>query len=415
MARRPAILLVDQDPDRRFKVKQLLLQSQFDVCGEVGYGKAAVSLATEVKPDVVFCAMEKLVGRSAQTVESLIDVLPEAPVVVYSPDSDLELARQAMHSGACDFLPMPISQDDIRRAVSRALASEARRRMRLSGSPPSSAEGIVVTVFGPKGGVGKTTVVTNLGVVLALSGQSVVCLDADAGFGDVASMLDIEPERSIVDLSQQIDGVKRETLPRFLTPHNSGLMVLPAPPMALDWRNVTPDGFGKVVGALARTFDMVLIDTSGILDELSLIALQASSFVLWITTTEYTSIKDSQAAMTALRSMAFPSDRIRLVLNQTARSGDVRPATVSETLGQPIFWHIPYDRHLRRSAQVGRPVVEMAPSSKIGKNFAALGRLISGTVPEPRGGLLKRLRLGKERPRETEKPVTAPALTREET
>jgi len=415
MARRPAILLVDQDPDRRFRVKQLLLQSQFDVCGEVGYGKAAVSLATEVKPDVVFCAMEKLVGRSAQTVESLIDVLPEAPVVVYSPDSDLEVARQAMHSGACDFLPMPISQDDIRRAVSRALALEARRRMRLSGSPPSSAEGIVVTVFGPKGGVGKTTVVTNLGVVLALSGQSVVCLDADAGFGDVASMLDIEPERSIVDLSQQIDGVKRETLPRFLTPHNSGLMVLPAPPMALDWRNVTPDGFGKVVGALARTFDMVLIDTSGILDQLSLIALQASSFVLWITTTEYTSIKDSQAAMTALRSMAFPLDRIRLVINQTARTGDVRPATVSETLGQPIFWHIPYDRHLRRSAQMGRPVVEMAPSSKIGKNFEALGRLISGTVPEPKGGLLKRLRLGKENLGKTEKPVTAPALTREET
>jgi len=415
MARRPAILLVDQDPDRRFKVKQLLLQSQFDVCGEVGYGKAAVSLATEVRPDVVFCAMEKLVGRSARTVESLIDVLPEAPVVVYSPDSDLEVARQAMHSGACDFLPMPISQDDIRKAVIGALASEARRRMRLSGSPPSSAEGIVVTVFGPKGGIGKTTVVTNLSVVLARSGQSVVCLDADAGFGDVASMLDIEPERTIVDLSQQIDSVKRETLPRFLTPHNSGLMVLPAPPMALDWRNVAPDGFGKVIEALARTFDMVLIDTSGILDELSLIALRASSFVLWITTTEYASIKDSQAAMTALRSISFPSDRIRLVINQTSSTRDVRPATAAETLGQPIFWHIPYARHLRRSAQVGRPVVEMAPSSKIAQNFEALGRLISGTVPEPKGGLLKRLRLGKENLGKTEKPVTAPALTREET
>jgi pilus assembly protein CpaE len=396
-------------------VKQLLLQSQFDVCGEVGYGKAAVSLATEVKPDVVFCAMEKLVGRSAQTVESLIDVLPEAPVVVYSPDSDLELARQAMHSGACDFLPMPISQDDVKRAVSGALASEARRRMRLSGSPPSSPEGIVVTVFGPKGGIGKTTVVTNLSVVLARSGQSVVCLDADAGFGDVASMLDIQPERTIVELSQQIEGVKRETLPRFLTPHDSGLMVLPAPPMALDWRNVAPDSFGKVVGALARTFDMVLIDTSGILDELSLIALRASSFVLWITTTEYTSIRDSQAAMTALRSMSFPPDRIRLVINQTARTGDVRPATVAAALGQPIFWRIPYGRQVRRSAQVGRPVVEMAPSSKIAQNFEALGRLISGTVPEPKRGLLKRLGLGKETPRKTEKPVTAPALTREET
>src|SRR3990172_3422887 len=147
MARKPAVLLVDQNPDRRFKVKQLVLQSQFDVCGEVGYGKAARSLATEVRPDVILCAMEKLLGRSAQTVESLIDVLPETPVVVYSPDSDLEVARQAMHSGARDFLPMPINTDDLRRAVVGALNSEARRRLRLSGGLPSSPQGILVTVF----------------------------------------------------------------------------------------------------------------------------------------------------------------------------------------------------------------------------------------------------------------------------
>ena len=185
------MLLVDQNPDRRFRVKQSVVQAQFDVCGEAGYGKAAVSLATEVKPDIILCAMEKVTERSAQTVESLIDALPETPVVVYSPDSDLEIARQAMQSGARDYLPMPVNPDALRKAVIGALDSEARRRTRLSGGLPSSPQGIVVTVFGPKGGIGKTTVVTNLGVALARSGQSVVCLDADAGFGDVASMLDI--------------------------------------------------------------------------------------------------------------------------------------------------------------------------------------------------------------------------------
>jgi len=396
MARTLAVLLVDQNPDRRFRMKQTVVQAQFGICGESGYGKAAVSLATEVKPDVILCAMEKLVGRSTQTVESLIDALPETPVVVYSPDSDLEVARQAMHSGARDFLPMPLNPEGLRKAVIGALNSEARRRMRLAGDLPSSPQGIVVTVFGPKGGIGKTTVVTNLSVALARSGQSVVCLDADAGFGDVASMLDIQPERTIVDLSQRIDQVNRETLPRYLIPHDSGLMVLPAPPIALDWRDVSPDHFRKVIEALARSFDAVLIDTSGLLDELSLVALQASSFVLWITTTDYASIKDSQAAMTALRGMSFPLDRIRLVINETSNAGDVRPSTVAEILGQPIFWSIPYDRRLRRAAQVGRPVVETEPYSRIAQRFEDLGRLISGTAPEPRTGLLSRLGLGKK-------------------
>src|SRR3990172_5678033 len=342
MASVPAVLIVDQNVDRRFRVKQLVHQSQFQVCGEVGYGTAAVSLATEIKPDVIMCALEKLVTRSVHTLATLIDALPETPVVAYSPDGDLEVAREAMHNGARDFLAMPLSRDEVRKAILSALESEERRRMRLSGDMNVNPQGLVVTVFGPKGGIGKTTVVANLSVSLARAGHSVACMDADAGFGDVAGMLDLQPDRSIVDLSQRIDEVTRETLPKFLMPHSSGLMVLPAPPLALDWRQVAPDRFRKVIEALARSFDVVLIDTSGILDELCLVALQSASFVLWITTTDYASIKDSQSAMNALRLMSFPSDRIRLLINQTSQSNDVRPNTIAETLEQPTFWHIPY-------------------------------------------------------------------------
>ena len=93
MGRLPTVLIVDQNVDRRFKVKQLVGEGQYQLCGEVGYGAAAVSLATEVRPDVILCAMEKQLARSTQTIEALIDVLPETPVVAYSPDNDLEVAQ----------------------------------------------------------------------------------------------------------------------------------------------------------------------------------------------------------------------------------------------------------------------------------------------------------------------------------
>ncbi len=415
MARVPAVLIVDQNVDRRFRVKQLVHQSQFQVCGEVGYGTAAVSLASEIKPDVIMCALEKLVTRSVHTLATLIDALPETPVVAYSPDGDLEVAREAMHNGARDFLAMPLSRDDVRKAILSALESEERRRMRLSGDMNVNPQGLVVTVFGPKGGIGKTTVVANLSVSLARAGHSVACMDADAGFGDVAGMLDLQPDRSILDLSQRIDEVTRETLPKFLMPHSSGLMVLPAPPLALDWRQVPSDRFRKVIEMLARTFDVVLIDTSGILDELSLVALQSASFVLWITTTDYSSIKDSQSAMNALRLMSFPSDRIRLLINQASPGNDVRPNTIAETLEQPTFWHIPYDRRLRRCAQMGQTVVEVEPSSKIAENFNDLGRRITGTEPEPRAGIIDRMKLRKKRQETGEEPLIGPALRGEET
>lgn len=415
MARVSTVLIVDQNIDRRFKMKQLVLEAKFEVCGEVGYGTAAVSLAAEVKPDIIMCAMEKLLTRSAQTVESLIDTLPETPVVVYSPDSQLAVARQAMSTGARDFLAMPISRDELKQSIVAALGSAKRRRERLAGSGDSSPRGVVLTVFGPKGGIGKTTVVTNLSVSLARFGQSVVTVDADAGFGDVTGMLDIQPERTIVELSQHIGEVTRETLPRFLLPHSSGLMVLAAPPLALDWRKVSTESFHKIIEALARSFDVVIIDTSGTLDELSLEALLTSSFVLWITTTEYSSIKDSQAAVRALRQMSFPEDRIRLLINEISPVKDVSPAAVAETLQQPIFWHLPYDRKLRRSAQLGRPVVEMDPSSRIARNFMDLARRISGVTAEREPRLLDRVRGRKNRRSPADEPAITPALRGEET
>ena len=407
MGRLPTVLIVDQNIDRRFKVKQLVGEGQYQLCGEVGYGAAAVSLATEVRPDVILCSMEKLLARSIQTIEALIDVLPETPVVAYSPDNDLEVARQAMQTGARDFLALPMTAEQLTHAINSALGSEERRRLRATGAMPPTPQGLVMTVFGPKGGIGKTTVVTNLAVALANSGHSLVVVDADAGFGDVAGMLDVQPERTIVDLCQHIENVTRETLPRFLLSHDSGLMLLAAPPFALDWRQVTPEKFREIIDLLARSFDVVMIDTSGMLDEISLKALQASSFILWITTTEFSSIKDSQSALRALRQLGLREDNVRLVVNEISPVNDVRPEAVSETLDQPIFWRIPYDRDLRRSAQVGKPVMETAPRSKIAQNFRDLaGRISGGDAEETSGGFIGRFR-SKKRQGAEEATITA--------
>ena len=411
MGRMPTVLIVDQNIDRRFKVKQLAGEAQFQLCGEVGYGAAAVSLATEVRPDVILCAMEKLLARSTQTIEALLDVLPETPVVAYSPDGDLDVARQAMQTGARDFLALPMTVDQLKQAVYDALGSEERRRQRASGAMPPAPQGMVMTVFGPKGGIGKTTVVTNLAVALAASGHSLVVADADAGFGDVAGMLDIQPERTIVDLSQNLENVTRETLPRFLLPHDSGMMLLAAPPFALDWRQVTPDKFRAIIDMLSRSFDVVMIDTSGMLDELSLVALQSASFILWITTTEFSSIKDSQAALRALRQLGLHEDRVRLVVNEISPVNDVRPEAVADTLDQPIFWRIPYDRDLRRSAQLGKPVMETEPRSKIAQNFRDLARRISGgDVEAAATTFMGRIKGGKKRRQDADETAISAAL-----
>ena len=119
----------------------------------------------------------------------------------------------------------------------------------------------------------------------------------------------------------------RDTLPKYLMQHSSGLNVLAAPSQTMAWRSVKADDFRKIIELLSKSHDIVVIDTVGILNDLTLAALQAASLVLWVVTTEFASVRDSLRALEALRSTSYPEERIRIVTNDLATRDGVRPAT----------------------------------------------------------------------------------------
>ena len=406
MAKIPAVLVIDQDAKARYDLKKSVKQSNFVIAGEAGFGTEAVSTAVELKPDVVLLGMREPVVRSMQTVESLLNALPETPVIVYSASRDIDLARRAMLAGARDYLTMPASAEDVGRSIVSVLESEERRQMRLRGQTAAwGPQGSVIAVFGAKGGVGKTTVAVNLAAALVReTGQSIVLVDGDNGFGDVCGMLDMQPERSVVDLARDLPKVTRDTLPKYLMQHSSGLNVLAAPSQAMAWRSIKPDDFRKIIELLSKSHDIVVIDTVGILNDLTLATLQAASLVLWVVTTEFASVRDSLRALEALRSTSYPEDRVRIITNDLATRDGVRTTTIEEVLGHEVFWQVPFDQKVRNDSQIGEPAVLKHPSSAGARNLTDLARTVVGIKPARRG-LIARLGLSRgwegERQRET--------------
>jgi pilus assembly protein CpaE len=415
MARIPEVLVVDQDPKARYELKQLVRQAQLGFAGESGFGTEAISLASEVKPDVIVCGMSRPAERSLNTIEALLDVLPETPIIAYAHQEDVGIVRQAMQAGARDFLNIPAEVERLVESVRSVLESEERKRLRLSGqSKGIGPRGLVVAVFGAKGGVGKTTISTNLGVALASQlSQSVVLLDGDNSFGDVAAMLDLKPDRSVVDLVRDADKVDRNSVTEYLVKHSSGLWVLPAPRESLLWRGITPDAYRKVLDVVARRFDIVLIDTAAILSDLSLMLLEEANMVLWVTSTDFSSINNSLLGLEALGQMNYPEGRIRLVLNITTSDDGVRPAKIEEVLKRQFFWTIPYDRQVRAGAQVGNPAVMASPDSNGSKTLLQLAQALTGTGPGEApgttstgsGGLARFLRRKEREPERAPEPA----------
>ena len=246
----------------------------------------------------------------------------------------------------------------------------------------------MITVFGAKGGIGKTTISTNLATTLAkITGASVCLLDMDTRFGDVAIMMDVAVEASIADVARRIDEIDRDKIRDYLVKHHSGVSILPAPLHPTEWRNMTPQHIEKIVELLAQTHDYVVIDTPGTFNELIAATLELANLILLVTSMDIASIKDTALALEMLRAAAVSEDKVKLTINHSTAANTLREEDVSRVLEYEVFWRIPHDLSVSSSTQLGQPIVIAKPYARVSRAIIDLAHALTGTRQEKRGFL----------------------------
>jgi pilus assembly protein CpaE len=389
MARNPEVVTVDPDLSSRAETKRAVQIAHFQVIGEAGYGVEAVTVAKERPPDVFLVSVEEPVALALQTIEQLSDAVPNAPTIVYSSLTDAQSVRRAMVAGARDYLVKPLKPEELSRAVYGVLEQEERKRLRSEGAVAEvSGRGTVITVFGAKGGIGKTTISTNLATTLAkITGASVCLLDMDTRFGDVAIMMDIAVEASIADVARKIDDIDRDKIKDYLVKHYSGVNILPAPLHPTEWRNMTPQHIEKIVELVAQTHDYVVIDTPGTFNELIAATLELANLILLVTSMDIASIKDTALALEMLRAAAVSEDKVKLTINHSTAANSLREDDVARVLEYDVFWRIPHDLSVSSSTQLGQPIVIAKPYARVSRSIIDLAHALTGTKQEKRGFL----------------------------
>src|SRR4029079_10342217 len=158
----------------------------------------------------------------------------------------------------------------------------------------SREPGIVVAVFSPKGGVGRTTVAVNLAVAAATDlGKRVVIVDGSFQFGDVGVLLNLNPKsKSIADLIPELDAGELASIDTFLIDHTAGIRVLLAPPTPETAEMITAAGVKKVVERLRADHDLVVVDCTSYFNDTTLAILDAADVILTMLSLEITSIKN---------------------------------------------------------------------------------------------------------------------------
>ena len=307
-----------------------------------------------------------------------------------------EVFQRAMRSGMRDVLGAPVDTGQLNEAVrrvSQTLASPARGATAgtpipsLDGEEPK-APGRVITVFSTKGGAGKSVLASNLGVLLAQRAEGTVALvDADLQFGDIAVMLKLAPQHTIVDAVGSYDRLDQGFLESLLATHQpSGLKVLPAPLEPAFADQIGAEQMNTIIGLLRTFCDYVVVDTPAYFNDVVLGLIEESDDVLLVAGMDIPNIKNVKIGLQTLRLLNTPMNKIHLILNRANSKVKLEVSEVERTLQVKADALIPSDVVVPQSVNKGTPVVIDAPRSSIAKSLETL----ADTFAPPVSGKRKR-------------------------
>ena len=311
-----------------------------------------------------------------QAAEHLIADHPEVGAILIAPELSTELFRQALRAGIKDVLPSPADTAQLSDSVSRVVEGLVSR-----GGTTATAEGgevgSVVTVFSTKGGAGKSVIAANLAVVLARrSDRPVVLVDADLQFGDVAVMLKLAPQHTIVDAVGSIDRLDPGLLQNLLVRHEpSGLLVLPAPLEPAFADQIAADDMVRIVEMLRGFAAFVVVDTPAYFNDVVLGLIEISDDVLLVAGMDIPNIKNVKIGLQTLRLLNTPMSKLRLILNRANSKVKLDVGEVERTLQVKADSLIPSDVVVPQSVNRGVPVVLDAPKSGVARSIEQLADL----------------------------------------
>ncbi|MFC1997030.1 CpaE family protein [Chloroflexota bacterium] len=368
------VIIVDDIAETRENIRKLLqFESDIEVVGVARTGREGIDLAEEISPDVILMDINMPDMDGITATETIRKEVPFVQIVILSVQGDPNYMRRAMLAGARDFLTKPPMVDELISAIRRAgtMAHDEKKKSSsqyiqgdpksgLGGSRVSSApNGKVILLYSPKGGVGCTTIATNLAVALHNEETPVVIVDGNLQFGDVAVMLNERSRNSIIDLAPRADELDPEIVENVLITHgDSGVKILTAPSRPEFAEEVTGQQFSKILDYLRQLFSYVVIDTSSSLTDVVLSAIDTSTLVILIVTQDIPSINNSRLFLDLADVLGVNRNNLIFVMNRYDKRIAITPDKVGENLHQEVISVIPSDeRTVVPSVNRGVPFV----------------------------------------------------------
>jgi pilus assembly protein CpaE len=367
------LLVIEDVPQVASHMRSLLnAQTQIKMLDVVTSGDRAVPTMGEMRPDVVIVDA-LLQGRmsGAQVAAQIRGADPNVAVIMLTvPQNPV---AEDSERGVDAVLKMPFTGFDLTTLIRRTHEERSVESAR-SGS-------LMVTLFSPKGGVGRTTLAYNLAVALS-AGHRVCLIDGSLQFSDLRGLLRVPAVApSIVNLPT--DRIRESDLADVVWKDPSGIDILLAPPRVEMAEMVTTRDIEKALGIIRKLYEFVVVDTRAALSDDVLTYLDGSDLILQILSYDSMAVRGLAMALEAFTAIGYPKSKLATVLNRADASGGISKSDVEEALGQSIDFEIVSDGRLVLTANnEGVPFVSTSPDAPISQGVRQIAAALVAVQSE---------------------------------
>lgn len=373
------ILLVDDIPEARENIKKMIaFEPDMKVIGSVGTGREGVAMARELKPNIIIMDINMPDMDGIQATTLITESVPTTAVIMMSVQNDPDYLRRAMLAGARNFLPKPVSMDELYNTIrtvhirNKPIAAQyaafsaaaggaaAAKAIAATAAGDENRAGNIVVVYSPQGGTGCTTVAANLASGLMKEGIRVLLVDADLQFGDIGVFLNLQAQSTIVDLARAVGDLDTELFDNIVVTHDSGLRVLMGPARPADAVVVQsePTAVAQILQKVANHYDFIIVDTGRHMDEMLGALFDIATKIILIATPTLAAVKNVRFVLDEFDQLNYAPDKSMIILNRVPTDRNLQKFTIGTEK---------IEKFLKRSVEVEIPLDEATALNAMSK------------------------------------------------
>ena len=308
------VMIVGNNDSKIYELKSLLISEHTAFVGFSKHGTAAMEKVQSICPNVIILQCDEEYLDAIELAEKVYVTIPGCCVIMATDRFEAGIIEKAMLAGVRKVLQMPF---DSKTLVENIMLTYNVERVRAQNNTKVGAnmQSRVITVFGTKGGIGKTTISANLAVLLAQKGRKTAIIDTDLQFGDVNVFFDLDSKDTIAELTQDKNAADIDAIKRFMLLHYSGVNILCAPKSPEYAEYVTAKHIETIINTMRPYYDYIIIDTTPLFNDATLAAIENANLVLLVSGLDISTLRNTKMSLNILESIQ-QREKVEIVINR---------------------------------------------------------------------------------------------------